>query len=132
MFRLFGFLSLHHLIGKKMRKVVFLWTVLVGNVPIHIGKKTNLLWWMCCKDNNIKIWINYLLARVRFIKQQFTILAPKQSTCFENWLYAWSVIIVVCMTIIVCFIIILHNFTFNVLISKNQLKKLCGGTHCIL
>jgi len=36
MFSLFGFVSLHLLIGEKMRKVVFLRTLL-GSVSTHIG-----------------------------------------------------------------------------------------------
>ena len=81
---LFGFISLHLLIGEKMRKVVFLRTLL-GNVSTHIGGKSQF-WWLCCKDNNIKIRINYLFARVLFIKQQLTILSPKKSKWFETWL----------------------------------------------
>ena len=39
MFSLFGFFSLHRLTGEKMRKVIFLRTLL-GNVSIHIkGEK---------------------------------------------------------------------------------------------
>lgn len=42
MLSLFGFVSLHLLIGEKMRKVVFLRTLL-GNVSTHIGGKKSVL-----------------------------------------------------------------------------------------
>lgn len=41
MFSLFGFFSLHRLIGEKMRKVIFLRTLL-GNVSTHIGGKKSV------------------------------------------------------------------------------------------